>query len=55
MIKQSDLKESGDIIIGYIEEEINNVPNQDPSRVFFGGVSQGCMVASAIYFQYNGT
>jgi len=44
MLNQKDLKESGDIINGYIEEEIKNVPNQDASRVFWGGVSQGCMV-----------
>jgi len=38
-----------------IEEERLKLPDQDPSRIFIGGFSQGCMVALAAFIKYQGT
>ena len=38
-----------------IESQTKALPDQDPTKIFIGGFSQGCGVALAAYEMYQGT
>lgn len=50
---QDELKESADYILRLIEKEAEHL-NNDTTKIFLGGVSQGCMVSLAAFLRYNG-
>ena len=52
---QADLLENVKKILDLVEEEIKLLPNQDPSRIFIGGFSQGCGMTMAAYHLYKGS
>ena len=52
---QDEVNESAELLLQMVEEERQLLPDQDPSRVFIGGFSQGCMVSLAAYLKYAGS
>ena len=44
---QEELKEAAEQLNELILEEQKKLPDQDASRIFIGGFSQGCMVSLA--------
>ena len=49
---QEDLKAAATILNDLIKEEQKTLPNQDASRIFIGGFSQGAMVSLATLLSY---
>ena len=43
------------MILNLVEEEKQKVPNEDSSRIFIGGASQGCLLTNAAFLRYNKT
>ena len=55
MINQDDVASSVNLLNKLIEQESKSVPDQDVSRIFIGGFSQGAMVSLATLISWKGT
>lgn len=51
---QNDVMASAELLLQLVKEEALKLPDQDVSRVFIGGFSQGCVVSLAAYHSYEG-
>ena len=51
---QKDVVEVTEKILKLIEEEIQKLPNKDPSKIFIGGFSQGATMALNVFMRYTG-
>lgn len=51
---QDDMIKSSDHLLELIEEEKKLLKDQSASRIFIGGMSQGCEVALATLLRYKG-
>ena len=52
---QNELNEAANVLLRIVEVEKELLPDKDPSRIFIGGFSQGCMVSLAAFLKYSGT